>query len=339
MDHIRFANSGTEATLFAMRAARCFTGKEVIVKMNGGYHGTHDYTWINVLNPDTEKREIPEILLEYGTPASAKAGTLVVHFNDLDGVEKLCRENRDRIAAIILAPILATNTIIAPEESYLQGLRDVCNRYGVLLIFDEVITFRLSEGGLQNMAGVTPDLTTLGKIIGGGFPIGAFGGKADIMAQFDPQHPRNVLHSGTFNGNNMAMVAGLAAMSIYRQEDIDRIDTLGDRLREGLEKGIEHCGLKSKVMNIGSLVSFLWKDRAIKDARDAMRAIDSTKELNTFIHLELLNRGIFIAPREFYSISTAMNSEDIDHSIQIFEETLEYLKPMVAETNPEILEM
>lgn len=339
MDYIRFANSGTEATLFAMRAARCFTGKEAIVKMNGGYHGTHDYTWLNVLNPDTQQRLIPEILLEYGTPSSAKKDTIIAHFNDLEGVEKLCHENKDRIAAIILAPILATNTIIAPKKNYLQELRTLCDRYEILLIFDEVITFRLSDGGSQKMTGVTPDLTTLGKIIGGGFPIGAFGGKAEIMAQFDPRHPRNVLHSGTFNGNNMSIVAGHAAMKIYGQKEIDRINELGDRLREGLENAAKRSGLKSRVLNIGSLVSFLWRDMEIKDARDALQAINSTKELNTYIHLELLNRGIFIAPREFYSISTAMNNEDIDNSIKIFEETLEYLKPLVAKTNPELLEI
>ncbi len=339
MDYIRFANSGTEATLFAMRAARCFTGKDVIIKMNGGYHGTHDYTWVNVLNPDVQKRKIPRTLLEYGTPSSVKADTIVAHFNDVEGVETLCSKHKDRIAAIILAPILATDTIILPEENYLEELRAICNRYDVLLIFDEVITFRLNEGGLQNMTGIEPDLTTLGKIIGGGFPIGAFGGRAEIMDQFNPEHPRNVLHSGTFNGNNMSMVAGLAAMQIYDQKEINRINKLGDRLRIGLNKAIKSIGLKSKAINVGSLISFLWRDTFIKDARDAVLAVESTKELNTYIHLELLNRGIFIAPREFYSVSTAMSTEEIDSTVNIFGEALEDLMPLISETNPDILKI
>jgi len=338
LDFIRFANSGTEATLFAMRAARCFTGKDVIVKMNGGYHGTHDFSWVNVLHPDLQRRKIPRTILEYGVPASVAKDTLVAHFNDLDGLETLFRRHQDRIAGVILAPVLATNTIIAPEKDYLKGLRDLCDRYDALLIFDEVITFRLSRGGMQAMAGVNPDLTTLGKIIGGGFPIGAFGGKREVMDQFHPEHPENVLHSGTFNGNNIAMVAGLAAMQIYDKKEIRRINALGARLANGFNAAIRTLGLKSTAIHIGSLVSFLWRNAEIRDARDALRTIESTSLLNAYIHLEMLNRGIFIAPREFYSVSTAMTEKEVDYTVGIFGEICAHLKPLVSETHPELMD-
>jgi len=337
IDFIRFANSGTEATLFAMRAARCFTGKDVIIKMNGGYHGTHDFAWVNVLHPDLQRRKIPQTLLEHGVPSSVAKDTLVAHFNDLDGLETLLKRHRDRIAGVILAPVLATNTIIAPEKGYLHGLRTLCDRYNVLLIFDEVITLRLSCGGMQEISGVEPDLTTLGKIIGGGFPIGAFGGKSEVMDQFHPEHPENVLHSGTFNGNNMAMKAGLAAMTHYGEKDIQRIKMLGARLAKGFNAAVKTLGLKSKAFHIGSLISFLWRDVAIRDARDAWRTIESTSILNTYLHLAMLNRGIFIAPREFYSISTAMSEKEVDEAVAIFGEICEYLKPLVSDIHPELL--
>jgi glutamate-1-semialdehyde 2,1-aminomutase len=338
LDLLRFANSGTEATLFAMRGARCFTGKDVIIKMNGGYHGTHDFSWVNVLHPDLQRRKIPRTLLEYGVPSSVAKDTLVAHFNDLDGLETLLRRHRDRIAAVILAPVLATNTIIAPEQGYLRGLRELCDVYDVLLIFDEVITLRLSRGGMQEIAGVEPDLTTLGKIIGGGFPIGAFGGKREVMHQFHPEHPENVLHSGTFNGNNMVMKAGLAAMTNYGEKDIQRINRLGARLAAGFNAAVKNLGLKSRAIQIGSLVSFLWRDAIIRDARDAWRTIESTSLCNTYLHLEMLNRGIFIAPREFYSISTAMSEKEVDETVGIFGDICEYLKPLVSDINPELVE-
>jgi len=338
LDLIRFANSGTEATLFAMRAARCFSGKDVIVKMNGGYHGTHDYAWVNVLHPDTQNRKIPRTILERGVPAGVRRDTLVAHFNDLNGLETLIKKNRERVAGVILAPVMATNTIIMPAAGYLKGLRELCDRYETLLIFDEVITFRLSGGGMQEISGVEPDLTTLGKIIGGGFPIGAFGGKREIMSQFHPEHPANVLHSGTFNGNSISMTAGIAAMEHYDMKDIERINALGERMAGGFNAVIKTVGLKSKALNIGSLVSFLLKDTEIWDIRDAVMNIQSTRELNRYIHLELLNRGIFITPREFYSISTAMSEREIDAMVAVFGETLDYLKPLVSETNPELVE-
>ncbi|MBN1222167.1 MAG: aspartate aminotransferase family protein, partial [Candidatus Aminicenantes bacterium] len=337
LDLIRFSNSGTEATLFAMRAARCFTGRDLIIKMNGGYHGTHDYSWINVIHPDIGNRKIPQTIPEYGVPSSVLRDTLIAHFNDLAGFETLLKKNNKRIAGVILAPVLASNTIIAPIEGYLQRMRSLCDRYDILLIFDEVITLRLSRGGMQEISGVKPDLTTLGKIIGGGFPIGAFGGKREVMEQFHPEHPKNVMHSGTFNGNSISMAAGLAALKMFDRKEINRVNSLGDRLKEGFKAAVKSAGFKSNVLNTGSLVSFLWRDTRIRDVRDAARAIESTAVLNRYLHLELLNRGIFVAPREFYSVSTAMSDNEIDQAVGIFWETLEYLKPLVSEIHPDLI--
>jgi glutamate-1-semialdehyde 2,1-aminomutase len=338
MDMVRYCNSGTEATLFAMRAARAFTGKDAIIKMDGAYHGTHDFVEVNV-SPDSSAKDFPQAHLEgRGIPASVLNDTLIAPFNNIDAVETILKKHKERIAAIIMEPMLGTAGFVLPQDDYLKEIRELANQYDVLLIFDEIMTFRLSLGGMQVTSGVEPDLTTLGKIIGGGFPVGAFGGKKEIMAQFDPTNPEPLYHSGTFSANPVTMVAGLATMELYDQEEIDRINKLGDRLRNGSNNAFKRVGMKGKASGIGSYVVIRWGESEIRNAKDSFIQIKSALELPKLFHLEMINRGIFsVSGRSSFVISTPMTEREIDKTVQAFGEALEFLKPYVAEATPNLL--
>ncbi len=332
MDMVRYCNSGTEATMFAMRAARAYTGKDAIVKMDGGYHGTHDYAEVNVIH------DLPLGSLDCpGVPTAVLQDVYVTPFNDLQALADTLACHGDRIAAIIIEPMLGASGVIPPGEGYLKGLRFLADKHNILLIFDEVITFRLSLGGLQKVEKVTPDLTTLGKFIGGGFPVGAFGGRREIMSHYDPDHPQRLYHSGTFNANNITMTAGLAAMQAYDQQEVDRINMLGERLRQGYRETLKKCGIKGIITGLGSLAQIHWGAGEIKSASDSRGHFKAAKDLPRLLHLELMNRGIFIAPRGFCCISTPMTDEEIDHTINVFSHALEELKPYVAAETPFLL--
>jgi glutamate-1-semialdehyde 2,1-aminomutase len=219
----------------------------------------------------------------------------------------------------------------------LKGLRELADRHGVLLIFDEIITFRLSLGGLQRLEGVRPDITALGKIIGGGFAVGAFGGRKEIMARFDPAHPKTIMHSGTFCGHNVTMAAGVAALQGHGQTEIDRINQLGERLREGFDQAFRAAGIKGQTTGLGSLMQVHWRDGEITSPRDTGIGILGAKDLPRLMHLEMMNRGIFAAPRGMYCISTPMTEKEVDRAIGAFAATLEVLKPHVAEATPHLI--
>ena len=330
MDMVRYCNSGTEATLFAIRAARSFTGKDMIIKMDGGYHGGHDFAEINIF-PDIETRGEPQPFKRPGVPASVLQDVLVAPYNDLESIERLLRINQKKTAAIIVEPILGAGGFIPPKQGYLKGLRGLADRYDTLLIFDEIISFRLNIGGLQLVADVTPDLTALGKIIGGGLPVGAFGGKAEIMSQFDPSTPNPLWHSGTFSGSNIVMAAGLAALKNFEQPVVERINALGDKLREGFNNAFKDSGLKGQATGFGSLVQIHWTDERFTDARGRARAIAANSDIPPLLHLEMINRGIFSAQRGTYCISTPMTNEDIEKVIREFNDAIELLKPYVTQ--------
>lgn len=337
MEMLRYCSSGTEATLFAMRAARAVTGKEVIIKMGGGYHGSHDYVRVN-LSIDAEGEGFRRSCLEEpGIPSGVLDATLVAPFNDLDAVEALINRNEDKIAAIILEPMLGASGLVPPKPGYLEGLRTLADKCGALLIFDEIVTFRLHTGGMQAISNVEPDLTTLGKIIGGGFGIAAFGGKKAIMAQFDPAHPKALYHAGTFNGNNIAVAAGLAAMEMYDQDEINRLNELGDRLRRGFNLAFEKAEINGQTTGLGSLVGVHWRSGEIANARDVKMGLASAAELPKLLHLEMINRGIYSVARGQYAISTPMTEREVDKAVEAFEETLEMLTPCVADVAPHLL--
>jgi len=284
MDQLRYCNSGTEATLFAIRAARAFTGKDIFIKMDGGYHGSHDAVEVNIF-PDPDPEGPPAKHIGPGVPGSVLEDVLVAAFNDLDAVESMLKTNVDKVAAILTEPLMGAGGVICPQPGYLKGLRTLADKYNVVLIFDEVLTFRFSTGGLQEIEGVKPDLTTLAKIIGGGLPIGAFGGRKDIMSRFDPAHEAPIFHSGTFNGNNITLAAGMAAMRLYDQEAIARLNQLGDRLKDGFTAALKEVGLKGCVSGLGFLLQLHWQDRKPANATDSIVGLTKACELPRLVHL------------------------------------------------------
>jgi glutamate-1-semialdehyde 2,1-aminomutase len=334
---VRFNNSGTEATMMAMRAARAYTGKDLIVKMDGGYQGHHDFAGVNVI-PDFAAVDLPTPKVSWpGVPACVLQGMRVAPFNDLPATDRVLRENEGKVAAIILEPMLGAGGAIGPQPGYLKGMRDLADKHGVLLIFDEIITFRLSLGGVQKIEGVTPDLTTIGKIIGGGFPVGAFGGKKEIMAPFDPAHPNNIYHGGTFCGSNVAMAAGVATLKQYGQAEIDRINALGERLAAGIDQAFKEAGYRGRARGAGSLVQIHWTDQEATNSPQALLAMGRARDLPKLLHLELMNRGIFAAPRGLFSISTPMTTAEIDQAVEAIAGVLLLLKPHAAEVAPHVL--
>ncbi|MBK8021991.1 MAG: aspartate aminotransferase family protein [Chloroflexi bacterium] len=337
VDLVRFANSGTEATMMAMRAARAFTGKDVIVKIDGGYHGSHDLAEVSVW-PDTGSTPLPVPHVEgRGVPPSVLNAVLVAPFNDLEAMESILAQHTDTIAAIILEPMPNAGGMIPPQPGYLAGLRQLSDRFGVLLIFDEIVTYRLHTGGMQAVEDVQPDLTTLGKIIGGGFPVGAFGGRREIMRQFDPHLPQFIQHTGTFNGNNMTMIAGIAALEVLPQSAIDRINALGDRLRAGITEAFRAAGITGQALGRGSLMQLHWTDKPIHAPREAALGYRAAPRLPELLHLELLNRGVHIGARGILCTSTPMQDADIDFTLEQFRGALSLLYPYVAEKTPHLL--
>ncbi len=337
LESVRYCNSGTEATHLAMRAARAFTGKDVIVKIDGGYHGSHDYVQVNV-KPDTAEVGLPQRRLPTrGVPAAVMEGMQVVSFNDLDALEDILRAHSDEIAAIILEPVLGSGGGVEPEPGYLQGVRQLADTYDVLLIFDEILTLRLDVGGVQSAVGVTPDLTSVAKFIGGGLPLGAFGGRQDIMAPFDPTHPQTVPHNGTFNANNVTMAAGLATMKAYGAEEVAAINELGQRLKDGFNRAFKAAGVRARAAGQGSIIPIHWSEGEIRTARDAVAAQEAARNLPKLLHMEMMNRGIFSAPRGQFTISTPMTAREVDTAVAVMAQSLEAVKPYMAEHTPHLL--
>jgi glutamate-1-semialdehyde 2,1-aminomutase len=216
-------------------------------------------------------------------------------------------------------------------------MRELTEKYGVLLIFDEIITFRLSLGGMQRLQGVTPDLTSLGKIIGGGFTVGAFCCKQEAMERFSPMHAQSVVHAGTFNGHNVTMAAGIAVLDHYDQAAIERVNELGNRLRDGLNRGFQATGIKGQSLGLGSLVMVHWTDGEIATPKDVILSIGAAAELPRLLHLEMMNRGVFSTSRGMYAISTPMTETEIDRTVEAFEATLQVLKPYAAKVAPQLI--
>ena len=335
-DSVRYCNSGTEATLLAMRAARAFTGRDIIIKMDGGYHGSHDYVQLN-MQPDTTEEGLPRPKLSSrGVPKATLAGMLVAPFNDLDAIRDVLRARGGEIAGIILEPALGAGGGVEPEPGYLQGVRQLADEFDVLLIFDEIMTFRQDVGGFQATIGVTPDLTSIAKFIGGGLPLAAFGGRKEIMAPFDPTHPMTIPHNGTFNGNNITMAAGLATMKEYEADQVARVNELGQRLRKGLNAAFQAAGVGIRAVGSGSIIRIHWSNGKIRDARDAVAAQEKAQELPGLLHLEMMNRGIFSAPRCQYAISTPMSEKEVDIAVDVMGQSLEVVKPYVQEKTPHL---
>jgi len=330
MDSIRFCNSGTEATMFAIRAARVFTGKNVIIKIDGGYNGSHDYVEVN-MKPDLTAADLPRARVEPGVPRAVLNDVRIAPFNDLEAMERILAAEKGNVAAIVAEPVLTIAGGIKPDMGYLKGLRSLADTHGVLLVFDEVITFRAGTGGMQAIENIEPDLTALGKIIGGGLPVGAFGGRGDIMRIFDPTHPDAVVHSGTFSGNALTMAAGMATLKILGRNEIDRINRLGERLRKCLKKALDQTGIPGQVGGFASTVYVLFSEAPWRNAREAVLAAAPTVEYAENLHLALLNRGVYAIGRGTlgFILSTPMDEKTVDTIAMHFKDALEQTKPIV----------
>ena len=336
LDMVRYCNSGTEATMNAIRTARAFTGKHAIMKMDGGYHGAHEFVQVNIF-PDLEAEGLPRAYAAPYIPQGVVNGVVVVPFNNLEAAEDAMKANQDRLAAVIMEPCLGAGGGLEPLPGYLEGMRELTNKYGLLLIFDEVMMFRVHYGGMQAQRGVIPDITALGKIIGGGFPVGAFGGRRDIMELYNPGRSDSIFHSGTFTGNNITMAAGLAALELYDRAAIDRINALGERLRQGLAASLAANGIKALPLGIGSLTVVHWREDRPYQSKDAILGFARAGDIPALVHLDLLNRGVHAAPRGLFALSTVMTEEDVDQVARAFGETMELLRPLVAELRPDLV--
>lgn len=307
VEMVRMVSSGTEATMSALRLARGYTGRDLIVKFEGCYHGHADHLLINA-GSGAMTFGVPS---SPGVPADVAKETLVAKYNDLASVRALFEEYPAEIAAVIVEPIPGNMGLIMPEEGFLEGLREITSEYGAVLIFDEVISgFRASAGGAQKVFGVMPDLTCLGKIIGGGLPVGAFGGKREIMAHLSPSGP--VYQAGTLSGNPLAMSAGFAALSVLKNEQpYDALAVKGAALAEGLRALAEKHGVAVTVNQFGSLLTVFFTDRPVHCYADATTS--DTAKFATFFSTMLAN-GVHLPPSQFecWFLSTAHSQDDLD---------------------------
>lgn len=326
LERLRFTGSGTEAVMFALRLARAFTGRTAIAKAEGGFHGTIDDVMVSV-RPAAGlggEASAPEPVAEMrGIPQTRVADTVVVPFNDAEGTERILRRERDRLAAVILEPVLGVGGMIPADPEYLRAVRALCDELGIVLIFDEVITLRLAPGGGQQDYGVTPDLTTMGKIIGGGLPIGGYGGRADLMALLEPRGGADVYDArsggpalyqgGTFTGNAMSLSAGLVTMRRLDKAALDDLNARGDRLRSALAAELSRADLPACTTGRGSLFNVHVGQAAVRTFRDARQV---SADLQHRFFLALLNRGFIIAPRGMGCVSTATTDEDVDRFVE-----------------------
>ena len=312
LELVRLVNSGTEATMSAIRLARGFTGRPAIVKFEGCYHG-HGDALLAKAGSGVATFGIPGTP---GVPEGVVRDTLTLPFNDLAAVEALFAERAGDIAAVIVEPVAGNMGCVAPVDGYLEGLRAACTAAGALLIFDEVMTgFRVAWGGAQERFGVTPDLTTLGKVIGGGLPVGAYGGREDIMRRIAPDGP--VYQAGTLSGNPIAVAAGLATLRGIRDEAnlYGRLEGLGRRLVDGLIDAGKANGVPISGVALGAMFGFSFSPRPVRNYADA-KATD-TATFAKFFH-GMLERGIYLAPSAFEAgfISAALSDELIDDTLQ-----------------------
>ena len=327
LDAVRFCNSGTEATMFAMRLARAFTGRPKIARIEGGYHGTHDYAEVSTHPAVSEAGPAESPLARpdsIGTPAWALEQTVVLPFNNPDAAEAIIRREASNLAAVILEPIIGAGGVIAATGAFLQRLRDVTRELEILLIFDEVISFRVAPGGAQQLYGVTPDLTTLGKIIGGGLPVAAFGGRVEVMELLDPRQTPNLAQGGTYNGNPLGMAAGLACMTELTPDVYDELNRKGARVAEQLTEVFDSHQVPAQVNGVASLLAIHFTDQPVTDYR-SMAAADKKKTHDFF--LSLVNHGVLMAPRAMGAISTPMGESDIQEFVDAVDAALTELKP------------
>jgi glutamate-1-semialdehyde 2,1-aminomutase len=325
VEQVRFANSGTEAVMNAIKAARAFTGRPAIAKCEGAYHGTYDYAEVSEgSTPDTwgPAAAPASVANSRGTPAGVLADVVVLPFNDAAASERILRAQAGRLAGILIDPLPYRAGLIPAGADFLATLRRVADDIGALLIFDEVISFRLGYHGAQGRFGARPDLTTLGKIIGGGFPVGAVGGRAEVMAVFDPSHGKPAVpHGGTFTANPITMTAGLATMRLMTPAAFQRLEELGERLQMGLERVLTERQVAGQVSGLGSLRRIHLTRVPLRDYRSGLASPAQARQMEA-LHRAMLRHGVIMAPTGLIALSTAMEEREIDRIVAAFEAAL-----------------
>lgn len=316
MERLRFVNSGTEATMSAIRVARGYTGRDILVKFEGNYHGHADHLLVaagsgvaNISNASSA-----------GVPNDFVKHTVVLPYNDIDALKKYFAENGDKVAALILEPVACNMGVVVPTEEFLKTTREVTSQHGAVLIFDEVITgFRLSRGGAQQRFGIKPDMTTVGKIAGGGFPAAAFGGREDIMRCLAPDGP--VYQAGTLSGNPVAMAAGIETLSQLSQPGFyEELEERSNKFIEKLEKIVEGKGIQ--LNHCGSMFTMFFNDKPVRNFQDTKK---SDQERFAKYFRNMLSRGIYVSPSQFEGnfISACHSQEILDYVLKSIEESIE----------------
>ena len=312
VDVVRFVNSGTEATMSAVRLARAVTSRDLVVKFDGCYHGHADF-FLVAAGSGAMTLGQPDSL---GVPNQIASLTVSLPYNDIEHVTTFFQERGNEIAAVIVEPVAGNMGVVLPKQDFLAKLRELTSKYGSLLIFDEVITgFRLSLGGAQQLLDIKPDITTLGKIIGGGLPVGAYGGAAEIMNMLAPNGP--VYQAGTLSGNPIAMAAGYKTIHILQQDEgvYERLDYMGSYLEKGLQDAAKDAGVGVTINRAGSMLTIFFSSYPVSNYQDAKRS-DTT--MFAKFHSNMLAQGIYLPPSQFeaWFLSTAHTREDLDRTIE-----------------------
>jgi len=321
VEMVRMVNSGTEATMSAVRAARGYTGREKFIKFEGCYHGHADYFLIRAGSG----------ALTLGVPTSPgvtkgnAADTLVADYNDINSIKKLITANKNEIAAVIIEPIAGNMGVVKVKDGFIKELRAICDEEKIVLIFDEVMTgFRVAAGGAQEVFGIKPDLSTFGKIIGGGLPVGAFGGKKEIMEKIAPSGP--VYQAGTLSGNPLAMAAGYAALKYIKNNPgiYKELEEKSAYLENGFNENLKSIGKNYAMNRVGSMMCMFFTEEPVDDFKSAVSS--DTNLYGKYFH-EMLNRGIYLAPAQFEAlfVSTAHSKEDLDKTVKAHKESLEII--------------
>jgi len=316
VERVRFCNSGTEGNLFAFSTARLVTGRPAIMVFHGGYHGGVFYFG------------------QHKTEINAPFPWIYATYNDVEGTLALIEKHAQELAAVAIEPMMGGAGAIPATREFLQALRDACTKHGIVLIFDEVMTSRLSSGGLQKRTGVTPDMTSFGKYLGGGASFGAFGGRADLMARYDPSRADAVSHAGTFNNNVISMAAGLTGLrELYPPDVAERFNASGDRLRERLNALAAKHGAPLQVLGVGTIMAVHFHRGAISKPQDLWfedkAAAGRYAELQKLFHLDLIEQGQYMARRGFISLSLPMTDADFDRFAAAVEEFLTVRAPLL----------
>ncbi|MDH3462095.1 MAG: aspartate aminotransferase family protein [Acidimicrobiia bacterium] len=325
MESVRFTNSGTEAVIYATRAARLFTGRDDLIRAEGGYDGGHDGMQVGLKTFSDGGASSPEL----GVPSWVADHTYLIPFNDIEGTLEVIDRVGSRSAAVVIEPVQGYAGHLPAHPEYLQAVRAACDQVGCLLIFDEVLTFRLSYGGAQEFYGVQPDLTALGKLIGGGLPVGAFGGRKDVMALFDPRNVSVPFHGGTFNANPMSLAAGLCYLEELDKASIQRINEAGDMLRESINRHAIAADLPIVASGTGSLLRLHGGTEAPRSARDALSRNTAVPELMFY---SLMNERVFMGTkRGVMCMSTALEEADVIEASSAFEKAISRVSRLLKE--------